>query len=114
MLKNTTKNILNDIILKSSLFIGFATVSYAQTPSEVGVDEIPNSSDVIKGQADTLKNATGINSEKKVLMKKRIADLHKIQAKFLEDIASGEEKLDQDTSTLEDFSVLAKLRESKE
>jgi len=36
----------------------------------------------------------------------------KIMRRLLRDIASGEEKADQDTSTLEDFSVLAKLRES--
>lgn len=37
----------------------------------------------------------------------------KIMRRLLRDIASGEEKADQDTSTLEDFSVLARLRESE-
>ena len=36
----------------------------------------------------------------------------KIMRRLLRDIASGEEKPGQDTSTLEDFSVLARLRES--
>ncbi len=36
----------------------------------------------------------------------------KIMRRLLRDIASGEEKADQDTSTLEDFSVIAKLRET--
>ncbi|MFG0294212.1 MAG: acetate--CoA ligase [Phycisphaerales bacterium JB050] len=35
----------------------------------------------------------------------------KIMRRLLRDIASGEERAGQDTSTLEDFSVLAKLRE---
>lgn len=34
--------------------------------------------------------------------------------RFLRDIASGQENAGQDTTTLEDFSVLAKLRESEE
>ncbi|XHC26866.1 MAG: acetate--CoA ligase [Phycisphaerales bacterium] len=37
----------------------------------------------------------------------------KIMRRLLRDIASGEEKPGQDTSTLEDFSVLAQLRESE-
>lgn len=37
----------------------------------------------------------------------------KIMRRLLRDIASGEEKPGQDTSTLEDFSVLARLRESE-
>lgn len=38
----------------------------------------------------------------------------KIMRRLLRSIASGEQKTDQDTSTLEDFSVLARLRESDE
>jgi len=38
----------------------------------------------------------------------------KIMRRLLRSIAAGEEDVNQDTSTLEDFSVLAKLRESEE
>lgn len=38
----------------------------------------------------------------------------KIMRRLLKSIASGEENTTQDTTTLEDFTVLAKLRESKE
>lgn len=38
----------------------------------------------------------------------------KIMRRLLRSIAAGEEKLTQDTTTLEDFSVLAKLREQEE
>jgi acetyl-CoA synthetase len=38
----------------------------------------------------------------------------KIMRRLLRDVAAGVEKVTQDTSTLEDFSVLAKLRESEE
>jgi acetyl-CoA synthetase len=38
----------------------------------------------------------------------------KIMRRLLRSIAAGEEKISQDTTTLEDFSVLAKLRESEE
>lgn len=38
----------------------------------------------------------------------------KIMRRLLRDIAAGNEDLEQDTSTLEDYSVLAKLRESEE
>ncbi|MEL6739583.1 MAG: acetate--CoA ligase [Planctomycetota bacterium] len=38
----------------------------------------------------------------------------KIMRRLLRDVAAGKENAGQDTSTLEDFSVLARLRESKE
>ena len=38
----------------------------------------------------------------------------KIMRRLLRDIAAGVEKSTQDTTTLEDFSVLAKLRENEE
>jgi len=38
----------------------------------------------------------------------------KIMRRLLRSIAAGEEKVSQDTTTLEDFSVLAKLRETEE
>src|SRR5690606_17044683 len=38
----------------------------------------------------------------------------KIMRRLLRSIAAGEEKVSQDTTTLEDFGVLAKLRESEE
>jgi acetyl-CoA synthetase len=38
----------------------------------------------------------------------------KIMRRLLRDIASGNENLTQDTSTLEDYSVLAKLRGDEE
>jgi acetyl-CoA synthetase len=38
----------------------------------------------------------------------------KIMRRLLRSIAAGEEKMSQDTTTLEDFSVLAKLRETEE
>ncbi|TVQ76510.1 MAG: acetate--CoA ligase, partial [Phycisphaeraceae bacterium] len=38
----------------------------------------------------------------------------KIMRRLLRDIASGEERVDSDTTTLEDFSVLARLREGRE
>jgi acetyl-CoA synthetase len=38
----------------------------------------------------------------------------KIMRRLLRDIAAGAEKITQDTTTLEDFSVLARLRESDE
>ncbi|MEZ6241438.1 MAG: acetate--CoA ligase [Phycisphaerales bacterium] len=38
----------------------------------------------------------------------------KIMRRLLRSIAAGEEKITQDTSTLEDYAVLAKLRESQE
>ncbi len=38
----------------------------------------------------------------------------KIMRRLLRDIAAGTEDITQDTTTLEDFSVLAKLRESEE
>ena len=38
----------------------------------------------------------------------------KIMRRLLRDVAAGVEKVTQDTTTLEDFSVLAKLRESDE
>ncbi|MCB9841609.1 MAG: hypothetical protein H6809_08180, partial [Phycisphaeraceae bacterium] len=38
----------------------------------------------------------------------------KIMRRLLRSIAAGEEKINQDTTTLEDYSVLAKLKESEE
>jgi acetyl-CoA synthetase len=38
----------------------------------------------------------------------------KIMRRLLRDIAAGVEKTTQDTTTLEDFSILARLRESEE
>jgi acetyl-CoA synthetase len=38
----------------------------------------------------------------------------KIMRRLLRDVAAGEEHVKQDTSTLEDFSVLARLREAGE
>jgi acetyl-CoA synthetase len=38
----------------------------------------------------------------------------KIMRRLLRDIAAGVEKISQDTSTLEDYSVLARLKESDE
>ena len=38
----------------------------------------------------------------------------KIMRRLLRDIAAGVEKISQDTTTLEDYSVLAKLREEEE
>jgi len=38
----------------------------------------------------------------------------KIMRRLLRDLAVGVEKITQDTTTLEDYSVLARLRESEE
>jgi acetyl-CoA synthetase len=38
----------------------------------------------------------------------------KIMRRLLRDVAAGSEKITQDTTTLEDFSVIAKLRQSEE
>jgi len=38
----------------------------------------------------------------------------KIMRRLLRDIASGNEKITQDTTTLDDYSILAKLKESQE
>jgi acetyl-CoA synthetase len=38
----------------------------------------------------------------------------KIMRRLLRDVAAGVEKITQDTTTLEDFSVVARLRESDE
>ena len=38
----------------------------------------------------------------------------KIMRRLLRDVAAGVEKITQDTTTLEDFSVVAKLRENEE
>jgi acetyl-CoA synthetase len=38
----------------------------------------------------------------------------KIMRRLLRSVAAGEERISQDTTTLEDFSVLAKLKEAEE